>query len=99
MTRYIVEFRTNPGQGQRAMALFGQMKEYFQNQHQRTLEVFYQAFGAPGTFQATMDFDTLADLETLANTIRKDPGYQRLADEARDVFTADSFTTTVFYRV
>lgn len=99
MTRYIVEFRTNPGQGQRAMALFGEMKEYFQKQHQKTLEVFYQAFGAPGTFQAIMDFDGLEQLETLANVIRKDPAYQRLADEARDVFTTDSFTTTVFYRV
>ncbi|NMP24564.1 NIPSNAP family protein [Sulfobacillus harzensis] len=99
MTRYIVEFRTNPGEGDKAMGLFRQMKEYFKNQHQKTLEVFYQAFGAPGTFQAVMDFESLAQLETLANAIRKDPAYQRLSDEARRVFTADSFSTSVYYQV
>lgn len=99
MTRYIVEFRTNPGESDKAMELFRQMKEYFQSQHQKTMDVFYQAFGAPGTFQAVMDFDSLAQLEALANAIRKDPTYQRLTDEARQAFTADSFTTNVYYRV
>ena len=99
MTRYVVEFRTIPGEGDKAMGLFRQMKEYFQNNHQKTLELYYQAFGAPGTFQAIMDFDSLAQLETLAAAIRQDPAYQRMSDEARQAFTADSFTTSVYYRV
>lgn len=99
MTRYTIEFRAMPGKSADAMHLFTEMKEYFHKTHQKTLEVYYQAFGAPGTFQANMDFDNLSELETLAQSIRRDPQYKSLSDRARGIFTADSFGTTVYYRL
>ncbi len=99
MTRYSIDFRAVPGKSAEAMQLFSEMKEYFQKTHQKTLDVYYQAFGTPGTFQATMDFDTLSELETLAQSIRRDPQYKSLSDRARSLFTSDSFGTTVYYRL
>ncbi len=99
MNRYVVEFRTRSGKGDEAMALFHDMKAYFQNTHQKTLEVYYQAFGTPGLFQVAMDFDSLSQLEDVSRTLRSDPQYKALADRARIIFTEDSMATTVYYRV
>lgn len=99
MNRYVVEFRTIAGKGNEAMQLFKEMKEYFVQSHGKSLEVFYQAFGTPGAFQEAMDFDSLAQLETVAQSLRRDPKYQELADKARSLFTEDSFKTTVYYRI
>lgn len=99
MTRYTIEFRAIPGKGAEAMQLFAEMKDYFRKTHQKTLDVYYQAFGAPGTFQANMDFDNLSELETLAQLIRRDSQYKSLSERARTIFTSDSFGTTVYYRL
>lgn len=99
MTRYVIEFQAQPGKGNEAMRLFREIKDYFKTAHQKTLDVFYQAFGTPGTFQVTMDFENLGELEALAKTIRRDVKYQSLAEESLNIFTADSFGTTVYYQI
>jgi hypothetical protein len=99
MNRYVIEFRTIAGKGDEAMALFQKMKEYFQNTHHKTLDVFYQAFGTPGVFQVVMDFDDLAQLETVSHALRHDPQYKALSNQARDIFVDESMKTAVYYRV
>ncbi len=99
MTRYVIEFRADPGKSNDAMRLFRHMKDYFKDAHQKTLDVFYQTFGTPGTFRGVMDFESMGQLEELAMAIRRDPAYQKIADEARTIFTSDSFSTTVYNEV
>ncbi|MCY0877439.1 MAG: hypothetical protein OWU84_00615 [Firmicutes bacterium] len=99
MNRYVIEFQAKAGKGDEAMTLFQEMKQYFSRRHQKTLEVYYQAFGTPGSFQVAMDFDNLGQLEAVAGELRRDPEYKALADRARNLFTDDSFRTTVYYRI
>ncbi|MCY0897804.1 MAG: hypothetical protein OWU33_02525 [Firmicutes bacterium] len=99
MNRYVIEFEAKAGKGDEAIKLFQEMKQYFLDRHQKTLDIFYQAFGKPGSFQVAMDFDNLSQLESMAAALRRDPEYKALADRARDLFTDDSFYTTVYYRL
>lgn len=99
MNRYVIEVRTIPQKGDEAMALFQELKAYFKNEHHKTLEVFYQAFGAPGMFQAVVDFDNLSELEAISQAMRRDPQYKALSERASLVFDTEKMTTSVYYRV
>ncbi len=99
MNRYVVEFRAAAGKGEEAIALLHEMKAYFQEVHQKHVDIFYLAFGTPGTFQAMVDFDDLAQLETLSQAIRHDPRYRALSSRARDLAIESSMKTAVYYRV
>lgn len=99
MNRYVVEFQAVSGKGDEAIALLHEMKAYFQEVHQKSLEIFYLAFGTPGTFQAMMDLDNLAQLDTLSQAIRHDPRYRALSERVRGILVHSSMKTAVYYRL
>jgi hypothetical protein len=97
--RYVIEFQAVNGHGDEAMRLLGELREYFRNNHDKTLDTFYLAVGTPGSFQAMMDFSDLAQFEAISKAVQRDPEYKALADRARRVFQPQSMTTRLYYQI